>query len=135
MFRAVAEEALALASVTLFLAMVAVWAALDLQITKLPNYRLANCLKIKRASGFFRTQDARAALPQNCSIGNVKPLGESENGTRVQNYSTKVPAANCKLESSKANSTAGFYSENTINPGSAPVEKGESGIAVGVPVF
>ena len=27
------------------------------------------CGKIKRASGFLRTQDARAALPQNCSMG------------------------------------------------------------------
>ena len=41
--------------------------------------------KIKRASGFLRTQDARAALPQNCSLGNVSPSGESENGTRVPN--------------------------------------------------
>jgi len=43
--------------------------------------------KIKRASGFLRTQDARAALPQNCSMGNVRLSGESENGTRVPNLS------------------------------------------------
>jgi hypothetical protein len=47
--------------------------------------------KIKRASGFFRIQDARAALPQNCSIGNVRLSGESENSTRVPICSTKVP--------------------------------------------
>ncbi len=47
----------------------------------------------------------------------------------------KCQPRNCRLQSSKANSTAGFYSENTINPGSAPVEKAESGIAVGAPVF
>jgi hypothetical protein len=48
--------------------------------------------KIKRASGFFRTQDARAALPQNCSMGNVSLSGESENGTRVLICPPKVPA-------------------------------------------
>src|SRR5208283_3863962 len=43
--------------------------------------------KIKRASGFLRIQDARAALPQNCSIGNVRLNGKSGNGTRVPNSS------------------------------------------------
>jgi hypothetical protein len=47
----------------------------------------ATCGQIKRASGFSRTQDARAALPQNCSLGNVSPSGESENGTRVPTLS------------------------------------------------
>jgi hypothetical protein len=48
--------------------------------------------KIKRASGLFRIQDARAALPQNCSIRNVRLSEKSENGTRVPTGVTKVPA-------------------------------------------
>jgi hypothetical protein len=53
---------------------------------------MQTCGKIKRASGFLRTQDARAALPQNCSMGNVRRSGKSENGTRVPACPTKVPA-------------------------------------------
>ena len=49
--------------------------------------------KIKQASGFFRIQDARAALPQNCSISTLKLLSKSENGTRVPSASTNVLVA------------------------------------------
>jgi len=48
------------------------------------------CRKIKQASGFFRIQDARAALPQNCSIRTLRLRGKSENGTRVPSGPTKV---------------------------------------------
>src|SRR5271167_423461 len=39
--------------------------------------------KLNGRPEFFRTRDARAALPQNCSTENVMLKGESENGTRV----------------------------------------------------
>jgi hypothetical protein len=94
-----------------------------------------NLRKIKRASGFFRTQDARAALPQNCSLGNVRLSGKCENGTRVPTCPPKVPAG--KSHITKAVSKVepiSFYSESTIFPGATTVEKGEPVIAVGAPV-
>jgi hypothetical protein len=53
----------------------------------------------------------------------------------VQTDSTKVPLRKSHITGRIPNSNTGFYCENTIIPGSVPMEKGEPEIAVGTPVF
>jgi len=98
--------------------------------------------RLKRASGFLRTHNARAALPQNCSATKLRLRGESGNGTRVLIWATEVPelnlyiangigASRVKLPRQEKRSdrlmtlwpNAGFYCENTIAPGETPVVK------------
>jgi len=48
--------------------------------------------KVKRASDSFESLDARAALPQNCSISRLPFQAVPRNGTEVPAIATKVPA-------------------------------------------
>ena len=114
--------------------------------------------RLKRASGFFRTQNARAALPQNCSNTKVKLARKSENGTRVLIWDTEVPA--CKLHIARRiilsvhsdyrvmeigkspmegiltsdHLMTRSYCENTILPGDTPVVKAFPVISVTSPL-
>jgi hypothetical protein len=94
--------------------------------------------KIKRASEFFRIQDARAALPQNCSR---KIYGVAENlrmALECQTESPKCHFVNHRFKERNPGSPSRClrhsYSESTIAPGAVPVTKGEPVITVGTPV-
>jgi hypothetical protein len=59
--------------------------------------------KIKRAPEFFRIQNARAALPQNCSIKMYDHAGNLKMARGCQSDSTKVLACKSQILKSKSN--------------------------------